>query len=53
MPPEKQVYVSPMLEPHKSYLLLTGISLPIGTSAFGASRGLDFLENMDFMEGEQ
>ncbi len=49
----KQCYTPPTLEPHPTFIVVTGISLPIGTSAFGTSPELDFLENMDFMEGEQ
>jgi hypothetical protein len=44
----KQIYTPPMLELHKNYVTLTGISLPIGTNALGEP--VDFLENMDFME---
>ena len=50
---EKRVYVAPMLESHKSYALLTGVSLPIGTSNFTNPLETDFLTQMDFMEGEQ
>ncbi len=49
----KQSYTPPILEPHESYVLLTGISLPIGTSGITDPFEFDFLNNMDFMEGEQ
>ncbi len=53
MNPDKQNYVVPRLEVVQNYVTLTGISLPIGTSNFTDSFEFDFLDSMDFMEGEQ
>ena len=39
----KPPYVPPTLEPQLSFVLLTGVSLPIGTSL----EPLDFLESME------
>ena len=50
---DKQNYVVPRLEAMQNYLVLTGISLPIGTSNFTDPLETDFLDHMDFMEGEQ
>jgi hypothetical protein len=50
---EKKRYVVPNLETEKSFIRLTGISIPIGTDAFIDPFEQDFLNNMDFMEGSQ
>ncbi len=49
----KQSYTPPTLEPQPTFIVVTGISLPIGTSGITDPFEFDFLENMDFMEGEQ
>ena len=51
MSPKKQIYTPPTLESHPNYVVLTGISLPIGIS--GLDQQMDFLENSDFMETEE
>ncbi len=50
---DKQNYVVPRLEAVQNYVTLTGISLPIGTSNVTDPLETDFLNNLDFMEGEQ
>ncbi len=42
---EKQIYTKPQLEQHQNFTVVTGVSLPIGTSALDNP-----LEAMDFME---
>ena len=49
----KQCYTPPALEPHPTFIVVTGISLPIGTSNFTNPLETDFLTNLDFMETEQ
>jgi hypothetical protein len=44
----RQTYQPPRLEPQVSYVLVTGISLPIGTSGLG-----NLLETNDFLEEQQ
>jgi hypothetical protein len=52
--PKKQSYSTPRLESHPAFVALTGISLPIGTTALdNPLEPMDFLSNMDFMETER
>ena len=49
----KQSYTPPILEPQPTFMMLTGVTLPIGTSGAFDPLDMDFLHNMDFMETEQ
>ncbi len=44
----KKPYSPPHLEQHTTWVQLTGVSLPIGTTALDNP-----LETLDFMDGEQ
>lgn len=44
----KQPYSPPHLEQHTTWVQLTGVSLPIGTTALDNP-----FETLDFMDGEQ